>query len=85
MTLSVKVTFPITNQNAYQGLLKEAEKEFSGKKALSWHYYTDPSGCTKIKIIYNQFANVDTMPHCKFSVQLNVYLRDTRINISTIF
>lgn len=51
----------------------EAEKEVL-KKALSWHYYTDPSGCTKIKIIYNQFANVDTMSHCKFSVQLNVYV-----------
>lgn len=28
----------------------------------------------KIKVIYSQSANVDTMLHCKFSVQLNVYL-----------
>lgn len=43
-------------------------------KALSWHYYTDPSGRTKIKVIYSQSANVDTISHSKFSVQLKVYL-----------
>ena len=39
----------------------EAEKEVSGKKAFTWHYYIESSGCTNI--IYSQVANVDTVLH----------------------
>lgn len=54
--------------------MREAEKEILGKKHFPGINYTDPSGCTKIKVIYSQSANVDTISHSKFSVQLNVYL-----------
>lgn len=68
MTLPVKVTFPITNQNAYEGLFLGEAEELLGKKHFPGVHYTDPSGCTKIKVIYNQSATVDTMLHCKFPV-----------------
>ena len=55
--------------------------EGSLKKALSWHYYTDPSGCTKIKFIYN----LQMLTHHTVFCTIKCILRDTRINISTIF
>lgn len=60
-TLSVKATFQLQIVMPVKLPMGEAEK--SSANALLGLYYSAPSVCTKIKVIYSQSLNAETMIH----------------------